>query len=102
MIYLCIAMMVCGISCFMLGATKHYDGAGVMGWISGILLVVFFLVKRQSENGNYDTYDGNTCGQCGGSGKQVKFTVGLGQGQHGNVPAYTEVSCPRCDGKGRV
>ena len=100
MIYLCIAMMVCGISSFMLGATKHYDGAGVMSWISGILLVVFFLVKRQSENGNHDTYCENTCGQCGGSGKQVTFTVGISQ--NSNVPAYTEVSCPRCDGKGRV
>ena len=98
MIYLSIALMIFGLTGLILAALENYNAANAIAWIVGILLIVFWVIKKLRDDDSPSTYCGDTCSDCGGSGKKVKFTVGLGQ--HGNVPAYTEVSCPKCGGKG--
>lgn len=95
-----VAMIVVGFIGITTAAQGNYDAADKWAWVSGILLVVYWIIKKLKDEDYSSTYYENACGECGGSGKKVKYTVGLGQ--HGNVPAYTEITCPKCGGKGRI
>jgi hypothetical protein len=97
MIYLAISMVLLGFIGLILGAERPNIMA-VIGPIEGILLAVFWIIKKVKGDDYPSTYCDDTCPACGGS-KKVKFTVGLGR--HCLVPSYMEVSCSNFVGSGK-